>query len=255
MNRHLTFLLFLIIGTFIYRSDIFTVKTINIQMENIACTDDKQIKNALNLEGENFFLIKSQRLEDILKKKFICINEVSLSRQVPDKINLSVSGRVPSAILINVRQEESSPSSGVQMENIATPSAQNFATGDKFVVDKEGVIFAKNLINISVPAFYIYDEEISVGAKFKSDRIIKSLEVINRLRQFGMEIEGVSIPGNKALIVHSLPKIILKLSDNIDVQLASLQLILEKAKIESNDLEFIDLRFDKPVVRFAPKKK
>ena len=50
------------------------------------------------------------------------------------------------------------------------------------------------------------------------------------------------------------PKVFFRLDNEIDLQLASLQLILEKAKIDERILEFIDLRFDKPIVRFAPKK-
>ncbi|MBI4038755.1 hypothetical protein HY384_02235 [Candidatus Daviesbacteria bacterium] len=49
------------------------------------------------------------------------------------------------------------------------------------------------------------------------------------------------------------PRIIFRLSNSLDVQLASLQLILGKAKIDGSRLEFIDLRFDKPVLKFTPK--
>ena len=52
----------------------------------------------------------------------------------------------------------------------------------------------------------------------------------------------------------SVIKVIFRLKNEVDIQLASLQLILDKAKIDEKELEFIDLRFDKPVVRYAPKK-
>ncbi|MBI3103797.1 hypothetical protein HYZ05_02570 [Candidatus Daviesbacteria bacterium] len=241
-----SFILILATGFFLNYFGIFTVKTVNIKIEKIDCADEKSIKDSLALSGKNFFLINAKFLEENLKRQFICIKKVSLAKYIPDHVGLTVFGRDPYAVLINLRLKEATGS--------ATPSADDFDLGEKFLVDEEGVIFSKNAPDAHLPKIYFSHQELSLGKKLQGEILRDALMIINKLKGFGIEIGNVSVLENKVLIVYSTPKIIFKLLDNLDIQLASLQLILEKAKIESNNLEFIDLRFDKPIVRFAPKK-
>lgn len=248
-------LLFLLTAFFALRSDLFTIKKVNFRLENINCADEKQIKDSLNFSGENFFFLNTEKLEENLKSRFICINKISLSKYIPDKINLIISGRDPYAILISLKLKDATQSAQVQIENIATPSAGNYNFGEKFLVDKEGVVFSGHIDNLVLPHIFFLDREFSFGDKIGGEILGNTILIINKLKGFGLEEGSVAISNNKLLVVYSAPKIIFNLSDLVDVQLASLQLILEKAKIESKDLEFIDLRFDKPIVKFAPKKK
>ncbi|KKS13713.1 MAG: hypothetical protein UU67_C0020G0034, partial [Candidatus Daviesbacteria bacterium GW2011_GWB1_41_5] len=57
-----------------------------------------------------------------------------------------------------------------------------------------------------------------------------------------------------SLIIFAQYKVILSLQKDIPLQLASLQLITEKAKIDGRLIEVVDTRFNKPVVVYAPKK-
>lgn len=245
----------LLIAFFALRFDLFTIKKVNFRLENINCADEKQIKDSLNLSGENFFFLNTEKLEDNLKSRFICINNISLSKYMPDKVSLTISGRDPYAILVSLKLKEATKSFQLQIENMATPSAGNYNFGEKFLVDKEGVVFSGNIDNLALPNILFLDREFSFGDKIGEEIPRNTILIINKLKGFGIEAGNVAISNNKLLVVYSTPKIIFNLSDFVDVQLASLQLILEKAKIESKDLEFIDLRFDKPIVKFAPKKK
>ena len=80
-----------------------------------------------------------------------------------------------------------------------------------------------------------------------------SLTILDKVKIYRLSITEASI-FEDVLMNNTAPKIIFKLRNDIDKQIASLQLILEKAKMETSKLEFIDLRFDKPIVRIAPKK-
>ena len=79
------------------------------------------------------------------------------------------------------------------------------------------------------------------------------IKIFDKTKSLGIEIKQAWLREN-ILVTETIPKMIFKL-DNVDSQLASLQLILSEAKIESKELEIIDLRFDKPVIKFAPEKK
>ncbi len=108
----------------------------------------------------------------------------------------------------------------------------------------------------NIPRIYFYDKNISLGNKL--DKSLKdSLKILDKIRTFGVNIKDTRVLNDLFLIYpqEGWPKIIFRMDDKVDIQLASLQLILEKTKIDNKELEFIDLRFDKPIVKFAPGKK
>jgi len=69
----------------------------------------------------------------------------------------------------------------------------------------------------------------------------------------GLSVYRVKIVG-QYLMTDSSAGIALNLESDIKRQLASLQLILSKSKIEQREVSSIDLRFAKPVVVYSPKK-
>ncbi len=234
--------LLLILIIFFLRSDFFTIKKIDVKKEQISCASDNDLKDSSRLLGQNFFLLNTQKTVKILKEKFICINNVILSRSFPDKIKIDVIGRIAVAILIPLNSSEATLSS--IEEFIATPSADE---SQKFLhLDNEGVIFPQGEENPSIKIYY-----------FGQNLIFKdALVILEKLKTFGLDVKEIKILENFLLInPGSGLKIIFQMGDKINIQLASLQLILEQAKIDGKSLEFIDLRFDKPIVKFAPGKK
>lgn len=234
-----------------FKSGIFNIKQVEVQDNQLGCTDGSQIRNLVTLVGQNFFLMDSQKIEDNLKKKFYCINSILIKKYFPSKVRVEVLKRLPVAIFNNLKEKEASISSLVDM---ATPSAQQIQ--DSFVVDGEGVVFSKDTSGLNVPGIYIYDPGISLGKRMESNLVKNSLKILERVKQMGVEIKESWIFDNFFVINSEVSKlkIIFRLDDKLDIQLASLQLILDKAKIDLKELEFIDLRFDKPVIKVAPEK-
>ncbi len=231
----------------IVRFNIFVIKSVEISLDKISCVSSEQIKNSSKLLGQNFFLINSSKVENDLKNKFICIGKVGLSRIFPNKIKLNILSRKQAAVLVILSEEQASDS--------ATPSAVLRGDEKKFVVDNEGVIYSSSIEQISAPTVYVTGIELSLGQKVRGNIINNTLKIIGKIQSFGLELADAEIYSNMFLLVNSRPKMIFLLNDNVDNQIASLQLIYDQAKIDSKALEFIDLRFDKPVVRFAPKKR
>lgn len=255
MNRFfltalVTLLVILII--FFLRSDFFTIKKIDVKSEKVACANDNELKDSSGLLGQNFFLVNAQKSVKKLTEKFICIKNLTLLRIPPNSVRLQVFSREAQAILVALKERAASPSPNI--EEIATPSAEEEA--DSFLVDSEGVIFSKDILEYNIPRIYFYDKNISLGNKL--DKLLReSLKILDKIKTFGLEIKDTRMLNDFFLIYPqmSLPKIIFRMDDKIDIQLASLQLILQKSKIDNKELEFIDLRFDKPIVKFAPDKK
>lgn len=242
--------LFIVIILLTVHSGFFSIKQIEIQGDKVTCVGSDQLKTSSNLLGQNFFLIDTQKTAEDLKGKFICVKQIVLTRLPPDTVQMVISSRQPMVILVGLKDQPASPS--FLIENIATPDAQ--AVQDSFVVDSEGVIFSKDLANLSMPKIYIYDSDIFLGKKLADDTG-NSLKILEKVQRLGVSVKKSLITQDFFIINPdtSDPKIIFRLDSKIDSQLASLQLILTDAKIDLKELEFIDLRFDKPIVRFAPK--
>lgn len=126
---------------------------------------------------------------------------------------------------------------------VATVYIIKDATQEAFLLDEEGAIFS----GTTSATLKIYSETKNINFK-------NILAILNKVKIFGIEVGEVVVTQN-SLTINSMPKIVLDLSRDLSLQIASLQLILQQAKIDEEAAEFIDLRFDKPVVRFAPKKK
>lgn len=245
-KRNLFKLLFIIpiiaLVIFLIRSDFFNIKYIDVKLDKIACAEANQIKDSSGLLGQNIIFLDSKKAKENIKNKFICVRDTTLSRHFLNKISLAVSGRTPVAIL---RLAEASSSSSI--EEIATPSAKPGM--DAFLVDDEGVIFSKDGQG-SLPNIFFTDQTISLGEKLEN---INSLKIIDRVKMLAVEPQNAVVADN-ILIIFSSPKVVFRLDEKIDIKLASLQLILQTAKIDDKRLEFVDLRFDKPIVKFASKK-
>ena len=155
---------------------------------------------------------------------------------------MDIIGRIPEAALYSIKNWEASASSLI--ENLATPSANS--TDEPSLIDDEGIIFSKG-DSLVLPKIYFF------GDKPINNYLAKALSILKSLKDQGLNNSHIFI-FNNFFITSGNPKVVFDLSEDIDIQIASLQLIVQKAKIGSSKLEFIDLRFDKPVVKYAPKK-
>lgn len=243
-------ILFLILFAFLFfKSGIFNVKEVEVAGKGIDCVNLKQIIDSSQIKGKNIFLFDATNLIKNIKEKFVCVKEVFLFKSLFSKVKIEITGRQPAAKLVVLKGEEASASSF--LENIATPSAT--ASEGDFLIDSEGVIFSKDTNAINVPIIFHYDQSLSLSKSLKSGNAQNALKIFNKVKTFGLNVNSAIIL-NESFIVFSSPKIIFRLDNNIDTQIASLQLILEKAKIDEGSMEFIDLRFDKPIIRSTPKK-
>lgn len=243
-------LIFLLLTVYLFfGSDFFRIKRVEIKSQNVICADENHIKDTIFLYGKNILILDTQSIVKNLLDKFICIKNANLFKSLPDKVRLEIAGREGAAALINLQKNEASISALIA--NMSTPSAEQIKGA--YVVDSEGVVFAQLGSEANIPKIYAYD--LDIGESSSKNLIADCLKILQKISRFGMGISDVRIVDDVFLInVTDGSKIIFRANTKLDVQIASLQLILEKAKIDESRIEFIDLRFDKPVVRFAPKK-
>lgn len=233
----------------ILRSDVFTIKKIEVKNDRANCINEDILISKSTILGKNFFLIDEKKTTEILKGSFICILNINYSKNLPNKVTLNVIGRKSVAVISSFKDLQASASALI--EDIATPSA--VFVDETYLVDRQGVVFSKGNIP-SLPHISIIGQDLAVGINFGNDYLNKTLKILPELKQLNIKSNQMFIFNNLFISKGHL-KIVFDLRANVDVQIASLQLIVQKAKMDSAVLEFIDLRFDKPIVKFAPKKK
>lgn len=235
---------------FSIRSGWFTIKQVEVETTEVGCASYDQLKNASGLLGQNFFLINSSKIVGNLQKKLFCIKSAVVSKRFPDQVKLQVWGRQPFAVFISLKEKEASLSS--LLLNIASPAAEQIES--VYTVDNEGAVFSED-VKIASPKVYMYNLKTSLGGKL-ADAGISALKILDKVKTLGINVDSSWIYDDLFIVIPNTvkPKIIFRLNNSTDVQLASLQLIFLEAKIDLKDLVFIDLRFDKPLIKAAPKK-
>lgn len=219
------------------------VKNLEINLVDINCTDSKSLSEESELLGQSMLMVNKLKVEQNLKEKYLCIKKINMVKHLPDKIEMDVFGRDGAVNLVQLDPKISTPSA--TLINIATPSAQELIGSKSYTIDEEGINFSESTVD-GLPMVYSFGEG--------NNWIKEVIRIIDKLKTFGLDTKEGYLT-TYTLVVNTYPKIIFNLSQNLDAQLASLQLILEQAKIGEEMLEFIDLRFDKPVIRIAPKDK
>lgn len=255
------------------------INKFEIEADNLTCTDRDQVLNFVKKSDLKYFTFRKEDLEKSLKKKFFCIGKMDIQLNYPDRIKVKAFGREPVFILVPLNtQFDTNPVVDLSDDfKIATQSSMaaqplkvidNFISGinessesGKFLVDEEGVVFDSLSGQLSFPKLQIVGMDIKVGGKIEGDLIRKTREVSEGLKTMELPTDNMIILGNK-LIINSKPRIIFVLDKRLDYQIASLQLILAQAKMNSDpsrpgtdDVESIDLRFNKPVVVYSKTKK
>ncbi len=242
-------LILLILGLLIFRTGLFNIKKIEID-KDLDCANTDLLKDVSKLLGKNILFVDSTNSIKNIKEKFICVKAINFSKNFPDKVKLDVLEREPKVKLLILNKVATA---AANLENIATPSAKVVQT--TYLADEE-IIFAKDLNQASDSQIYIQDSDLSLGKNI-NDLIKKSLDILNQIKTFGLDTQTTQIT-DKSLVIFptdSQPKILFSLEKDNNLQIGSLQLIFKKAKIDKESIEFIDLRFDKPILRLAPKKK
>lgn len=253
----------LVIALFFFTTHLsfFSIKNIKVILDKINCVSEQETKDQSGVLGQSIFFIDNDLVKNKLKGKFICIQSVDISKQLPDKVKLTIFGR--EAVLALSTDKILDASVSAVLDNLsqnATFSAQASASAiqqlDKnyFLSDNEGFIFGNTDQNLYIPIL-LYWDSLKIGSKLDTSFVKKILLIFEKFKTLQMPINETKIYPSNDILINSNNPILFSLDGNVEKQLAALQLILEKAKISNDNMSIIDLRFDNPVVRFAPRKK
>lgn len=272
---------------FVLRGRIFTIKHIKVSDFSLSCATKELIALEFSEKDKNLLFYNGEVTIQRIKRKYFCIKDLKVKRIFPDALYIEVLGR-KGVIILNLISDLKVPNQlGITEATASSEEAKvEFkwdipASSGKFLVDEAGFIFAPLEHQNNLKEVVVAQSDLGLG-KQVGNKLIETLLNIEK------EVEGMGISIGKAiifsgrLVLETDPKITFSLEKDYQKQLASLQLILQKAKMKQSffpsemkpsffpgevvsdhapqekDLkliERIDLRFDKPIVVYSPEKK
>lgn len=242
---------------FLLTNSLFNVSSLSVTTKQVDCTSEGDIKNSSQILGKNIFLLDRNKIENNLKDKYFCVNNINLGVALPNSIKMSVFGRTAAYQLLVFSEKEASATAVLDnfLNKDSTESAQeDLSVPTKYVVDNEGVVFAKAEVN-NLPNISLYKDNVKTGEKLDPKIFENYLNIVKQMMVLGVAPGDTKIYSDSYLLIDTKPKLIFDLGGNINKQLGALQLILSRAKIDNSEMEFVDLRFENPVVKYIPKEK
>lgn len=262
-------LLFLVLF-FIIINKFLVIKKFEFHLNNLYCLNQNNLEKDLSVSNKNTFFTSEKDIDQIIFKKYPCIGSIKFKKNYPSTVEVFIGPRKPALILNSLKSATESGALNPDEIFIASESGSlsipdtYLVSSGKIVVDEKGIVFSEDSSNYFVPKTDYIGKNLKIG-EYGGDSVLSVIYILTRLQNLGIEITKSLILGDKILIVESDGKIFFSLQKDQNIQLASLQLILQKAKMsssgtisgkmDSKKIQIIDLRFDKPVVTYTPKKK
>lgn len=208
------------------------IKNIDCLDENFPCK--QEILNIFEqFYDKDLLFLKNSALIDKAKKENPEILKLEINKIYPSTLKVQVTKRKPFAYL--------------------TIDQNNY-----FLVDINGVVYTNQekkekksleFLLVIMPENFSLTKGLSLE-NYKPFK--KAIDLQTRLKEYLLSFEKIEIKNDGDLRLFLPKEIIAEFSTRKDlkVQVASLQLILKQSKIEEKVISSIDLRFDKPVIKF-----
>lgn len=228
-GRKLVFILISVIGAtavifLLYQ--IFSVSVIEVR-------GSKGIKGLSVLKKRPIFLVNEEEEEKRLGRLNSQLAKVSVKRKLPNKLVIEVLVEQPIAIFK------------------ASDGFFYLSVNGKVLQREKGKV---NHHQLPVMSYYqkFSLAEYSIGDVLSTQDIQYGLFFINSLQNLGVSVERVDISGFDMIVLNTVEgksHYFTTVKDKSS-QLAQFKIIYKRFTIEKTDYKSIDLRFDKPVVRF-----
>lgn len=254
-------LLLILIVSSIYlflRSDILLVKELKIQKlqgwQNKSFTSEDEVKDVLlPFLARSILMISKDEVTKRVQGEFLAIKTVSVKKEVPDRMLVVYSERMPAAVIKAVKVfEEEYLEKNAQGEEIK--KMQKKVQTESFFVDEEGLIFARKDGEFDLPEFVLADRQnVNLGDQISGKELSAALKIILTFNNnHELKINKVSLREEGEIeVIFTIGLTVLFEARNKDItfQTSSLQTIYQRSKIEGRRLSRVDLRFEKPVIK------
>lgn len=268
VNKLVLAIIVLVVGIlvifFLLNSPYFQIRKVTLS-QNPSCVERGELIAKSGLLGRNILLINSMQIEKKLKDQYLCLLKVEFKKSYPGEVEVVLFSREPvlNITTLSGLQRLNLPSQSLLSDNIEATASSAAATykldfdakessiSGKFLSDKQGYLFSRVQEDVvGLPIVYIVDSDISLGKQIPANLVDGLGNIIARFKELQYGYKDIKVIGENILI-NGDTKVVFSLDRDLNRQLASLQLIWQKAKMNSKSIDQIDLRFDKPVLIYG----
>jgi len=231
LAKTMKYLLFLLILGFFFA--LFYIFELYFKIREVKIENGSSLMKIAGLEevkNKNLIFLNTDKTAFYLKKRNPFVNKITVEKNYPDKIVISIISYEKKAILT--------------------------VSKGYFVLSGDGRILEKNEKKDSTLPIVNYYQKLNyysynTGDYVEFDDIKFGLSFISYLRELNLNADNLDISSHDVLLFNvGDKKIYFSTEKNKAGQEYELQRIIRQFKIEGRDYREIDLRFNKPVVRF-----
>lgn len=211
---------------FLLKSDFFAIRYVECKAGEKICTPETE-KSFLTLIGQNIWTINIDKEQERIKNSSFVFNEVEISKVWPNKLKLDIFLRKPVGRV-------------------------SFDKKDYFVFSDDGMIISRQEEFDRVLPLVIVYEKFPLNLGVQANELAGAAGLFTALTVYGINGSGYNLheDGYLSIRLPDQSEVIFSLEKDMEKQVASLQLILSRSKIEGKPFSKLDLRFDKPVAVF-----
>jgi cell division septal protein FtsQ len=178
--------------------------------------------------GRNIFNVNPENLEILIKEDAPQLKTVVVRRVMPNRLEIDVVPREPAAFI---------------------------NAGRGFVIDKEAVVLSrgkseKNLVEIKGMRFFF--SAPARGERVENAMLDKALTLLEELREKRVlseyRAESINISDKNNIQLEILGVVVKMGSSDFPKKIMKLKEIFEDPDVNVEDIEYIDLRFDSPII-------
>lgn len=119
-----------------------------------------------------------------------------------------------------------------------------------FLVDETGVVFATARENMYFPLVVTGRISLKEGIILDDPAEKTALEIVNLIQETDLKLDKLIIEEKQILAMFDSIEVVFKTEDVDSEKLKALQFLVKRFTIEGKKPKKIDLRFDKPIVKF-----
>lgn len=204
--------------------DFLKIKTVSCRIDENECPPELKSPLTDYFLGKNIFLVGIRDLEKDLGEKYPWIEKQTAVKIFPDRLDFRFTNR----------------------QILAAIAGDSFA-----LVDESGLVVKISKSSGDYPVVSLLSKvSIALGQRIDQPSLAETLQILKHLRLRLLEPKRAEIgpPGKITIWFRDGSQAVFSSENDIIRQLDSLQLILNRTKMEGKQFKKIDLRFDKPVI-------
>lgn len=216
-----------LLSSFLFlRTDIFQIKVLDFNFEELA--DEALVRQQIaeNVLARSIFFLNVTAVEQEIKGTFPTVNSIAVEKHWPDRLFISVKVRQPLAIIEDKNKAQ-------------------------FLVDQEGLLF-RQAAKEPLPVIRLGEDfEGAVGMRLVVDEqgIVSYLKTLELVSSKGLKSKGIYLRSRTIELQLTKTRVWLSTEGSIEQQLELLTQILQRLKLQGRTPKSVDLRFERSVVK------